>query len=80
MSRLVFRHGQTFEIHQHTCKVCKKPYEDLIDEAFWCTDCDNEYADWLDEMGLVVGEFDDRMHPNFQPDVHIGTKWEHMND
>lgn len=65
---------------QHTCKVCNKPYEDNIDWQFICTDCENEYAEWLDEMGYVVGEFDDRTHPKYVPDCHKGTKWEHMND
>jgi hypothetical protein len=66
------------EIFTHTCKVCEKSYEDTLDEQFWCSDCDNEYAEWLDEMGYVVGEFDAYDHPNFVAEPHKGTKWEKM--
>jgi protein-arginine kinase activator protein McsA len=69
----------TVTLHEHTCKVCGETYEDTLDEQFWCTDCDNEFAEWLDEMGYVVGEFDTYDHPNFKPDALKGTKWERMN-
>lgn len=67
-------------IHKCTCKVCKEGFMDTWEDCFICTDCDNEYAEWLDEKGLVVGEFDAYDHPNYQPDVHKGTKWEMLND
>ena len=66
-------------IFKHTCTVCNTPYEDTINMQYLCTDCENEYAEWIEEKGLVIGEFDCFDHPNFQPDVHKGTKWEHMN-
>ena len=78
MNKLKFNTGWTVPLHTHTCKVCQKSYQDTIDEAFWCTDCDNEFAEWLDEMGYKVGEFDDRDHPNYKPDALKGTKWERM--
>jgi len=67
------------KMYQHTCKTCGAPYEDSWEVRFICTDCENEYAEWIEEKGLVIGEFDCKSHPNFQPDVHKGTKWEHMN-
>lgn len=80
--RTVQFNGKTMEVEvfTHTCKVCERTYEDTIDEAFWCADCDNEFAEFLDANGLIVGEFDDRSHPKFKPDALKGTKWERMNE
>jgi hypothetical protein len=47
-----------------------------IEDLHICTDCDNEFAEFLEQRGLVVGEFDNRSHPNFQPDALKGTKWD----
>jgi transcription elongation factor Elf1 len=82
MKRSVEFNGRIVEVEvfTHSCKVCGEKYEDSIDEQFWCVDCDNGFADWLDEQGLVVGEFDNRRHPKYQPDALKGTKWERMND
>lgn len=57
-------------MNETMCRVCGTECGDLI-----CADCDNEYAEWLDEMGFVVGEFDAYDHPNFVPDPRKGTKW-----
>lgn len=79
---MIWKDGQLVEgeMYTHECKVCKAQYEDTSDEPFICVDCEDEYAEWLEEMGYVVGEFDCYDHPNFKPDAHKGTKWEHMND
>jgi hypothetical protein len=68
--------GVGFQGYVHECLVCKEKYEDGIDFQFACTDCENEYAEWLEEKGLVVGEWDDKDHPKYQPDALKGTKWE----
>lgn len=68
----------TDKIFTHTCKVCEKDYKDSIEEQFWCSDCDNEYAEWVEQKGYVVGEFDDRSHPNYVIEPRKGTKWEKM--
>ena len=60
---------------EFTCRVCNEGYEDSIDMEFMCVDCENEYAEWLDEKGFIVGEFDAYDHPDFVPDPHAGTKW-----
>jgi hypothetical protein len=64
------------KMHTCTCDICHKEFKDTWDECFICTDCDNEYAEWLAEMGYVVGEFDDKSHPKYKPDALRGTKWE----
>lgn len=65
--------------YEHKCKVCGEVYFDIIDMEHICTDCDNEYAEWLDEMGYVVGEFDRYDSPNFVPKPRKGTKWEALD-
>jgi hypothetical protein len=60
----------------HLCKVCSKPYEDSVDEAFMCANCEDEYSIWLEDQGYVIGEFDDIRHPNYVPNPRAGTKWE----
>lgn len=63
--------------HECLCGWCGTRFEDTIEGLDMCVDCENEFAEFLDSKGLVVGEFDDRTHPNFQPDALKGTRWEH---
>ena len=62
--------------HNCTCHYCKASFKDSIEGLDICTNCENEFAEYLDAKGLVVGEFDDRSHPNYQPEPFKGTKWE----
>lgn len=57
------------------CKICKTGAPDFI-----CHNCDNEYAEWLEEQGLVVGVFDDPRHPGYVAEPHKGTKWEALEN
>ena len=72
------RNGVGYEGYEHNCKVCNITYWDPIDMQFLCSDCENEYAEWLDEKGYEVGEFDRYDSPHFVPDPHAGTKWKKM--
>lgn len=77
---VVVTNGVAQKMWSHDCRVCGLPYEDTIEMAHICTDCDNEFAEWIDEMGYKVGEFDCYDHPNFVPDAFKGTKWEKLLD
>lgn len=57
-------------MNETKCRVCLEECGDMI-----CSKCDNEYAEWLETMGYVVGEFDDKNHPNYIEKPHAGTKW-----
>jgi Zn finger protein HypA/HybF involved in hydrogenase expression len=74
----VWKSGQLVEgePYTHKCKVCGQDYRDTSEDPFLCVDCENEYADWIEENGFVIGVFDVKG----APDVHKGTKWERMND
>lgn len=63
------------ELYHHNCTVCGQKYRDSSEEPFLCGGCEEEYSEWIEENGFVIGEFDVKG----APDVWKGTKWEKMN-
>lgn len=58
-----------------TCNYCGKEFRDPIEDLGICVDCENEYAEVLDSLGLVVGDgWDEIGHPNYRWHL-LPEKW-----
>lgn len=64
------------EEHTCTCVYCKEEFVSPFKDFTICVDCDNEYAEYIDSKGWVVGEFDCFDHPDYVPDAFKGTKFD----
>jgi hypothetical protein len=64
------------EMKRAKCPYCGETYEDIVEGIDICIECENEYAEFIDSKGWVVGEFDCFSHPDYVPDAFKGTKWD----